>query len=67
MSAGKPRVAIVMPAYNAEQTLRATLAEIPEGFGDHLILVDDCSTDGTVTLARELGLTQNPHPRLSNL
>ena len=62
MSAGKPRVAIVMPAYNAEQTLRATLAEIPEGFGDHLILVDDCSTDGTVTLARELGLTVIEHP-----
>jgi len=62
MSAGKPRVAIVMPAYNAEQTLRATLAEIPEGFGDHRILVDDGSSDGTVKLARELGLTVIEHP-----
>ncbi len=62
MGAGKPRVAIVMPAYNAEQTLRATLAEIPEGFGDHAILVDDCSTDGTVKLARGLGLTVIEHP-----
>ena len=37
---------VVMPAYNAVQTLRQTLADIPHGAADEIILVDDCSTDG---------------------
>lgn len=48
---------IVMPAYHAEQTLRETVASIPKGCFDELILVDDASTDDTVAVARELGLT----------
>ena len=31
----KPKVAIVMPAYNAEQTLEATLDDIPKGWLGH--------------------------------
>jgi glycosyltransferase involved in cell wall biosynthesis len=52
----KPKIAIVMPAYNAEKTLERTLADIPPGIADDVILVDDASKDGTVALARRLGL-----------
>jgi glycosyltransferase involved in cell wall biosynthesis len=50
------KVTVVLPAYNAERTLRQTIAEIPEGLVDDLILVDDASWDRTVEVARELGL-----------
>jgi glycosyltransferase involved in cell wall biosynthesis len=50
-----------MPAYNAEATLEQTLADIRPGAVDEIILVDDCSRDGTVALARRLGLTVIEH------
>ena len=53
----RTKVIAVMPAYNAASTLERTVADIPEGSVDEVILVDDCSTDGTVELARSLGLT----------
>jgi glycosyltransferase involved in cell wall biosynthesis len=55
MIAGK-RVCVVMPAYNAEKTVRRTVAEIDRSVADDLILVDDKSKDDTVRVARELGL-----------
>lgn len=61
MSSDDPCVAVVMPAFNAEKTLRATIDEIPSHFGKYLILVDDASTDGTVVLAHKLGLTVIEH------
>lgn len=57
----KPKTIVVMPAYNAEQTLVRTVADLPVGFADEVILVDDCSTDGTVELAESLGLTVIRH------
>jgi glycosyltransferase involved in cell wall biosynthesis len=49
------RIAVVMPAYNAELTLRATYDEVrDQGIVDDIILVDDGSRDGTVALARSL-------------
>ena len=45
-----------MPAYNAGMTLRETYAEIPFDVVDEVILVDDASTDDTVTVARSLGI-----------
>jgi glycosyltransferase involved in cell wall biosynthesis len=56
------KVIAVMPAYNAERTLAATLADIPAGSVDEVILVDDGSTDRTVEVAREMGLTVLVHP-----
>ncbi|MBD0317445.1 MAG: glycosyltransferase [Thermoleophilia bacterium] len=50
------RVVITLPAYRAERTLARTLADIPPRFADDVILVDDGSPDGTVELARELGI-----------
>ncbi len=57
------RAIVVMPAYNAETTLERTLSDIPPGSVDEIILVDDCSRDGTVALARRLGLTVIQHER----
>lgn len=56
-------IAIVMPAYNAEFTLEATLKELPQKFATHVILVDDCSSDNTVAKARELGITVIEHAK----
>ena len=53
---GDKRVCVVMPAYNAEKTLRRTVAEIDRALVDDIILVDDQSRDHTVEVARELGL-----------
>jgi glycosyltransferase involved in cell wall biosynthesis len=58
----RQRVIAVMPAYNAERTLAATLADVPAGAVDEVILVDDGSTDRTVELARAMGLTVLVHP-----
>ena len=57
----KTKVIAVMPAYNAAATLERTIADIPEGSVDEIILVDDCSSDNTVELARSLNLTVIPH------
>ena len=49
------RIIVVMPAYNAEQTLEKTYREVMEqGIVDEVILVDDASHDGTVELAEKL-------------
>lgn len=56
-----PKVVITMPAYNAEATLARTVADIPPGVADQLILVDDASPDNTATLARELGIDVHVH------
>jgi glycosyltransferase involved in cell wall biosynthesis len=54
MAAGK--VIVVMPAYNAAQTLERTYRDIPRDVADHVILVDDVSNDETVEIAERLGL-----------
>ena len=53
---GKPKVVVVMPAYNAEKTLHMTYAELPHDIVDLVILVDDrtrtvsaYSSDGSTT------------------
>jgi glycosyltransferase involved in cell wall biosynthesis len=60
------RIAVVLPAYNAAQTLAKTYHEIPLGIVDDVILVDDKSNDTTVQVARELGIkhiVQHPKNR----
>jgi glycosyltransferase involved in cell wall biosynthesis len=52
----KPRVVVVMPAYNAAKTLERTYADLPKEAVDKVILVDDVSRDETVEIARRLGL-----------
>jgi len=60
---GGRRVAVVLPAYNAEQTLARTVAELDREVADDILLVDDASTDATAEVARELGLHVVLHPR----
>jgi glycosyltransferase involved in cell wall biosynthesis len=56
------RIVVVLPAYNAEKTLRATVGELPD-LVDSCILVDDHSSDRTLDVAKELGLQCFVHDR----
>src|SRR5258706_2196537 len=56
------RIAVVMPAYNAEKTLEVTVGELPD-LVDIRILVDDHSSDRTVDLAHRMGLHVFQHDR----
>ena len=50
------KICIVLPAYKAEETLEATYREIPFDIVDEVVLVDDCSPDGTIEIAKNLGI-----------
>jgi glycosyltransferase involved in cell wall biosynthesis len=50
------KLVVVLPAYNAELTLKKTYNEIPFDIVDEVILVDDCSKDNTVKVAKEIGV-----------
>jgi glycosyltransferase involved in cell wall biosynthesis len=56
------KLVVIMPAYNAEITLRKTYAEIPHEYVDEVLLVDDASKDSTTEVARELGIKTIHHP-----
>jgi glycosyltransferase involved in cell wall biosynthesis len=60
------KVAVVMPAYWAEKTVGKTVAEIPRDIVDDIILVDDCSKDRTVEVARSLGVSTYRNERNLN-
>ncbi len=57
------KIAVVLPAYNAQNTLQNTFDEIPKDVVDDIILTDDASSDGTVALARSLGIYTIEHDR----
>ncbi len=59
----KKKVIVVMPAYNAEKTLERTYRDIPREWVDEIILTDDASRDGTVEVARKLGLRVLVHSK----
>jgi len=59
----RPKIIVVMPAYNAAKTLKITYESIPQHAIDQIILVDDGSTDATLEIARELNLTVFVHTR----
>jgi len=56
------RIMVVLPAYNAGRTLERTIADIPPGIVDELLLVDDASGDDTVEVAERLGIPRVVHP-----
>ena len=62
MLAGK-KVVVVMPAYNAAQTLERTYQDIARDVVDELLLVDDASHDETVQVAHQLGIRCFLHER----
>jgi len=55
------RVFVILPAYNAEKTLKKTVDDIPKDIVDKIILVDDGSKDNTVEIAKGLGLEVYQH------
>lgn len=59
----KPKVIVVLPAYNAAKTLERTVTDIPKNIVDEIILVDDGSSDETTNLAKSLGLTVITHEK----
>jgi glycosyltransferase involved in cell wall biosynthesis len=59
----RPKVVVVMPAYNAAKTLKITYEAIPHQSIDKILLVDDGSTDDTIEIARKLNLTVFVHTR----
>lgn len=59
----KPKVVVVMPAYNAEKTLNRTYNELPKEKVDLVILVDDGSKDHTVDEAKKLNLKVFVHDK----
>src|SRR5919109_448759 len=60
---GRPKVVVIMPAYNAAKTLRMTYMELPRDVVDMVLLVDDASSDETVEIARQLNLELFIHNR----
>ena len=50
------KLVVILPAYNAEKTLKKTYDEIPFDIVDDVVLVDDKSSDNTAALAREIGI-----------
>ena len=50
------KIVVVLPAYNAELTLQKTYNEIPFDLVDEVVLVDDCSKDNTVEVAKKIGI-----------
>lgn len=50
------KIVVVLPAYNAGQTLERTFQEIPMDLVDEVVLVDDASNDNTSEVARQLGI-----------
>jgi glycosyltransferase involved in cell wall biosynthesis len=61
--AKQKRVVVVMPAYNAEKTLRKTYRDIPKKYINKVILVDDGSHDKTVAIAKKLKIETFVHPQ----
>lgn len=51
------KIIVVLPAYNAAQTLQKTYNEIPFDIVDEIVLVDDNSYDNTIDVAKQLGIT----------
>ena len=63
MERSSKNVLVVMPAYNAERTLDATVRDIPKDCVSEIVVVDDNSSDNTVDIAKRLGLHVIQHKK----
>lgn len=59
----RPKIVVVMPAYNAEKTIEKTYRDIPKNIVDEVIVVDDDSRDKTVKIAQKLNLSIFVHKK----
>lgn len=57
------KIVVVLPAYNAEKTLKTTYDDIPKDIVDEIVMVDDYSRDRTVEVARSLGVRVFVHDK----
>lgn len=57
------KIVVIMPAYNAEKTLKVTYGEIYKDFVDKVILVDDYSSDNTKEISKSLNITTIAHDK----
>ena len=57
------KVSVVLPAYNAAKTLEKTYYDLPNGFVDEILLVDDLSHDETIQIARKLNIPTIQHSK----
>ncbi|MBR5304819.1 MAG: glycosyltransferase family 2 protein [Candidatus Gastranaerophilales bacterium] len=57
------KIVIVMPAYNAQATLKKTYEAIPHSIVDDIVLVDDCSSDATIEIAKSLKIKTITHEK----
>jgi glycosyltransferase involved in cell wall biosynthesis len=55
------KIVVVMPAFNAAETIERTVGEIDRTVVDEIILVDDCSLDDTVAKAAAQGIFVHRH------
>lgn len=55
------KIIVVLPAYNAAETLKQTYDEIPHDIVDEIILTDDASNDATVEMAQSMGIPTVRH------
>ena len=62
-SGPRPHRVIVLPAYKAAKTLQEVVGEIPAGHADRILLVDDASSDATVSVATALSLDVIRHKK----
>jgi GT2 family glycosyltransferase len=65
LSAAPLPITVLIPAYNREQLLEAAIASVKAQTRPpaELLVVDDCSTDGTAAVAERLGATVLRHER----
>lgn len=63
MKTGKTKNIVILPAYNAVNTMEKTISDIPKEYVDDIICVDDGSIDGTYELAKTLNLKVFKHPQ----
>ncbi len=57
------KIVVIMPAYNAEKTLKKTFDEIPHEIVDEVILTDDGSLDKTVAVSKMLNIKTFMHEK----
>jgi glycosyltransferase involved in cell wall biosynthesis len=57
------KIVVVLPAYQAEKTIERSFQDIPKDIVDHILMVDDASSDRTVQVARRLGIKTIVHKK----
>ena len=60
---GRPRIAVIIPAFNEEPSIGRVIVDIPRPWVDQIIVADNNSSDSTANVARSAGATVVPAPR----